>query len=193
MALARDPEKRHQAIERYRHETGADYPVAADVVESYLASQRGQATDADSQPWGPLEWMHLGFAAAWYGALAIGYGLSLDSHSNPFMVGLGFFVFVPSLFGGFCGVCGGTISAQTKAALRRAMQDETLTRRFAFLAGLTAGAVAIAGVLAVGVSAYSLSRSEVGVGFALAGIAAVLSAAPFLGLWLLKQRRQWET
>jgi hypothetical protein len=163
--------------------------VATDVIESYLTNQRGRPTDADSQPFGPLEWMHLGFAAAWYVALAISFGLSLDSQANPFLVVLAFFVFIPSLFGGFCGVCIGTISAQTKAALRQAFHDETLTRRFAFLTGLAAGAVSIAGVLAVGVIVYSLSRSEVGVGFALAGIAAVLSASPFLGLWLLRQKR----
>jgi len=49
-------------------------------------------------------------------------------------------------------------------------------------------AVSIAGVLIAGVAAYSLSHSEAGVVMGLVGIGAVLTASPFLGLWMLKKK-----
>ena len=141
MELAGDLEKVHLAIERYVQETKADYAVATDMVERFT-SQHVPAR----RPWEPLELMYSGFAVAWYVALSIGYVLSLRSevdraHANYFVVGLAFFLFIPGLFAGFCGVCAGLVKSQAKADLRRALRDGRLTSRFAFTAGSIAGVV----------------------------------------------------
>ncbi len=160
-------------------------PLSPEVMELVHGPAR--------QPWGPLEWMYCGFTVAWYVALSIGFGLSIRSevdraHANYFVVGLAFFLFIPGLFAGFCGVCAGLVKSQAKADLRRALRDGRLTGRFAFLAGLIAGVVSIVGVLAVGAAAISISNSEAGIWLALAGVAGVLMASPYLGLWLMDEK-----
>src|SRR5262249_40584008 len=126
--------------------------------------------------------------AAWYLVLVIGYVLTFPSQSNHFLTALGFFLFIPSLFGGFAGFCAGVVSAPTKAALQQGVESGTLTRPYAFVAGLLAGITSMVGSLAFFARAYALSHSEVSVFIALGGIGAVLAGSPFLGLWLLKRK-----
>jgi hypothetical protein len=185
-ALARDPEQQWQAVRQYQRETGVDTAVATDVVEAYLAGRPGGALP-EPRPEQPLGWMYGGFAAAWYGALGACYVLTLRGNSNPVLSALALFLFIPALFGGFCGICQDLVTAQTKEALQAALASGTLTRRYAFLAGLLSGGASIAGVLAIGLGAYSFWDTEAGVLAGLFGVAAVLAAAPFLGLGLLKK------
>jgi hypothetical protein len=185
MALAAEPDKHWQAIELYRRETGVCLAAATDVVEAYIARERRRPR---RQQAGALELMYTGFAAAWYVVLGIGWALTLRESSNHFLTALAFFVFIPGLFGGLCELCAKAAGAQRKAALASALRNGTLTRRFAFCAGVAAGIVSIIGVALAGLAGYAISRSEAGIVVALCGIAAVLVAAPFLGLWLLNQR-----
>jgi hypothetical protein len=190
MALARDAENQWKAIQLYRQETGMALPIATDVVEGYVASQRDQPQPPapDGRQGQPLDSMYGGFATAWYVVLASIFVLTLPSQTNYFLTGLALFVFMPSLFGGGCGLCARVTSAQTKAAFQMALQSGTLTRRYAFIAGVAAGIMSMAGVLAIGWIACSLDFSEVGVLIALLSVAGVLALSPFLGLWLLNKR-----
>ena len=189
MALALDPDQHWQAIPMYQQETGAGLAVASDVVEDALADRMRSPQPGDRQrgELSALQWMYLGVAAAWYTVLAVGYALTFGSQTNHFITGLAFFVFIPGLFGGLCGVCGGVITARAKAALQTAFQEGALTRRYAFVAGVVSGAVSIAGVAAVSYTA-SFSHDETGLALMLVGVGVVLTVSPFLGLWLLMRR-----
>jgi hypothetical protein len=189
-ALADDPDKQWHAIQTYRQETGVGIAVATDVVEAYIASrrQRPPAAGADARQLGALEWMYMGFGTVWYGVLAAGYALTFRSQSNHFITGLAVFLFIPGLFSGFCGLCARAVSTRTGAVLKTAFQSAVLTRRYAFLAGLVAGAASILGVLGVAWGIYSWRHDETGVLVGLGGIGAVLTSAPFLGRWLLGKK-----
>jgi hypothetical protein len=131
----------------------------------------------------PIRSMYVGFGAAWYCAISVCYALTFRSQTNHFLTGLALFVFVPAMFGGFCGVCGSVIRTQTKIALNAA-----LSRRFAMIVGLFVGVLSIAAVGGVCWAVYSWRHDEVGVIAILAGVGAVLVLMPFLGLWLLNLR-----
>ena len=81
-------------------------------VMAWIHRQVHRAQDpprrSNAAPLGPVEWMYVGFTISWYIVLAIGFGLTLGAQTNHFLTALAFFLFVPGLFGGFCGVCGGT-------------------------------------------------------------------------------------
>jgi hypothetical protein len=186
-ALARDPDQLYPAVQRYQQEAGVGVAVATDVLEGYLAAERRRGA-IKPRPLEAIEWMYVGFAAAWYGALGLVFVLFLRSAPNPFLTGLAVFVFIPALFGGFCGLCLGAVRGRVKERLQRAWQDGALKQRYALTAGVMAGLVSIAGVLAVGYIAFSWSQSETGVWVAILGVGAVLAASPFLGLWLLLRK-----
>jgi hypothetical protein len=187
MALARDPDKQLQAIHLYRQETGVGLAVATDVVEAYSASER-RRPKAPRQKLGAMEWMYIGFATAWYVALGSVFVLSFHARTNHFLTALALFLFIPGIFGGLCGICGEFVRGRVKDALQIKVQSGALTRRYAFGAGLVAGVASIAGVLVMGYTAFSLSHGEASVVIALVGIGAVLTAAPFLGFWLLNRK-----
>jgi hypothetical protein len=85
-------------------------------------------------------------------------------------------------------VCGGVVGTRTRDALRQAAGAGLLTRRYAVAAGLAAGVLSLAGVAAVGWAVVPHGQSEVALGLGLAGVAGVLAASPFLGLWLLRRK-----
>jgi hypothetical protein len=194
IALAQEPDKHWQAIKLYEQEAGVDVAVASDVVEAYIASQRRrppQPGDAERKRLGPVDWMYAGFAAAWYAVLSLGWVLTLRESSNHFITALAFFVFIPGLFGGLCGISGCAVRARLKERLANAFRSGTLTRRFAFGAGVAAGIVSIIGVALAGIGSSVASNFDAGIAIVLGGAAAVLMAAPFLGLWLLSVRAAW--
>jgi hypothetical protein len=172
--------------------TGSGVPAWVHRRASLLQGAQGrpsvQPGAKEKSRLGVLEWMYVGFAAAWYVVLSIGFGLTLRTPGNHFITGLAIFLFMPGFFAGFCGVCGGAVSARVKGALQEALQGGACTRRFAFGAGMAAGVVSIAGVLIAAVAAYSLSHSEAGVVIGFVGIGAVLTASTFLGLWMVKKK-----
>jgi hypothetical protein len=183
--LARDPDRLVDAVRQYQQETGVGLAAAMDALEQFGTTPEGAPV---RRPAGALEWMYLGFAAPWYGVLAIAYGLTFSGQGNPILAALGFFVFLPALFGGFCGNCGSALSAQTKAALQAGWQGRVLTRGYTFFAGTVAGALSIAGVLASVWALYPLRHSEVSLWIGFFWVGAFLIAGPFLGLWLLRRR-----
>jgi hypothetical protein len=183
--LARDPDRLLDAVRQYRQETGAGLAVAMDALEQFGTTPEGVPVRRTA---GGVEWMYLGFAAPWYGVLAIAYGLTFSSHGNPILAALGFFVFLPALFGGFCGICGGALSPRTKAALQAGWQGGMLTRGYTFFAGSAAGALSIVGVFAGVWALYPLRHSEVSLWIGFFWVGAVLIVGPFFGLWLLRRR-----
>jgi hypothetical protein len=189
MALALDPESNWLAIPTYQQETAAEFAVASDVVEGALADRirSRQPGDRQRRELSALQWMYLGVGAAWYAVLAVGYALTFSSQTNHFIPALAFFVFIPGLFGGFCGVCGGVITSRAKAALTTAFQEGALTRGYAFVAGVVSGVLSIAGVAAIAY-ASSFIQDVDDVLIALLGVGVVLAVSPFLGLWLLMRR-----
>jgi hypothetical protein len=184
-ALARDPDRHAKALQVYRRETGADMAVAIDAIEQFSRRPEGVAK---RQPAGPLEWMYFGFAAPWYAILAAAYVLTFSSAGNPILAALGFFVFVPALFAGFCGICGSAVTAQTKAALAHGWEQRRMTRGYAFSAGAIAGLASIVATFAGVVALYPFRHAEAGLWIGLVWVGSVLIAAPFFGLWLLRKR-----
>jgi hypothetical protein len=183
--LARDPDRLAAAVQTYRRETGADLPAALDVIEQFGLSGEGAA---QPRPAGALEWMYVGFGAAWYVAFAGAYVLTFSSQGNPILAALGFFVFLPALFSGFCGVCHGTVTTRFRAALSEGWQRGTLTRPHALFAGAAAEVLSIALVALASFLLSSLHDFEAQVWLGLICRGTTLSGAPFFGLWLLRRR-----
>jgi hypothetical protein len=131
--------------------------------------------------------MYGGFAATWYTLLLIAYIATLPGQTNPPLTALGFLVVIPAIFGGLCGLAATTLSARAKAELDEAWRRGVLNRRAAFTVGVLAG---VASQALVAGSWYALHphRSEVTtVWIGLVATGVILSAAPFLGLWLLRR------
>jgi hypothetical protein len=131
--------------------------------------------------------MYGGFAAAWYAVLVAGYVWTFGDQGNHVLAALGFFLFLPGLFGGLCGLCMSALTEQAKATLRKGLEAGVLTRRQAFVTGVMAGAVSMAGVVGVGLVLYPLRDSEVCIVLGLLGVAVILGATPFLGWWFLRR------
>jgi hypothetical protein len=68
-----------------------------------------------------------------------------------------------------------------------------LTRGYTFSAGAVAGMTSIAGVVGSIWVLYPLSHLEVVLLALLAWVVAVFTGAPFLGLWMLRQRLRAQT
>jgi hypothetical protein len=132
--------------------------------------------------------MYAGFAVAWYAVLAAGYVATFPSHGNHFLVAVGFFLCLPALFAGCCGLSAELAPKRRKDALQAAYVSRRLTRRYAFSAGLAAGAVSMLALAAVGWLVYPHTETETGVIIALAGAVTVLAVSPLFGLWLLSRK-----
>lgn len=183
--LAREPEAHAQALEEYLAETGADLAEAIDAIEQFRSRPEGAPAP---RPASPLEWMYVGFGVPWYAVLATAYVLTYSKSGNAVLAALGFFVFLPALFAGFCGICGEAISVESRITLARDWAQCKATRTHAFAIGAFAGVLSIGGILAGVVALYPLRTMEASLWLGILWIGAVLVAAPFLGLWLLRKR-----
>src|SRR4029077_14299415 len=123
-------------------ESGVDMAVAIDVLEQFGTTREGAP---ERRPPGALEWMYVGFSAAWYAVFAAFYVATFSDQGNHVLAALGCFLFFPSLFAGFCGLCGGAVSVGTKATFHEGWERRLLTRPYSFCAGAAAGTLSIVG------------------------------------------------
>ena len=136
-----------------------------------------------------MNWFHGGYWALWYSVFTAIFCYFVPEHTEPWMLALACFLFIPAmLLGCYGGVVVRLISARIVASVDAALARGTLKAWFVFVIGLLNGVLAVAGVVLVWYLAIPYRTEQWSVLFVLFGSPTVALAAPYVGVLFLRYK-----